>query len=135
MCAQDIAEGFSAFGFGKDDAQVAFRRTADPSARTEVFGRDDSVEGADVLSLDTGDTAIAKLLKRFLQLHRFADFGRRGPARLLSSLARDSTPALHTLGGGQRQMFFRAARDDGNNRGHVKLGAFFDGPLHAIELE
>src|SRR5271166_4471263 len=124
MRAQDFAQNSLVFGFVEDDAQVACRTTADPSARTKVLGRDDS-----------GETATVKQLYGSRQLQRFANLRRRGPARLFGGFARDATPALYALGGSQRQMLFRAPRHNRNDCRHVQLGALFDGPLHAIELE
>ena len=54
---------------------------------------------------------------------------------MLGGFERDAAPAIDSLGGGEGEVFFGAAGEDGGDAIDAKLGGFFDGPLEVIELE
>ena len=63
------------------------------------------------------------------------DLGDGGAAGLLGGFEGDAAPAFGAFGGGEGEVFFGAAGEDGGDACDAELGGFFDGPLHVIELE
>jgi len=63
------------------------------------------------------------------------DFGDVGTAGLLGGFEGDTSPAGYPLFGGEGEVFFRAAGEDGGDAGHAELGGFLDRPLEVIEFE
>jgi len=63
------------------------------------------------------------------------DFGDIGAAGLLGGLECDATPAFGTFGGGEGEVLFRAAGEDGRDAGDAEFGGLLYGPLEAVELE
>ena len=63
------------------------------------------------------------------------DFGDVGAAGLLGGFEGDAAPAFGAFGGGEGEVLFGAAGEDGRDAGDAEFGGFFDGPLEVIELE
>jgi hypothetical protein len=63
------------------------------------------------------------------------DFGDIGAAGLLGGFVGDAAPAVYALGGGEGEVLFGAAGEDGGDAGYAELGGLFDGPLEVVELE
>ena len=63
------------------------------------------------------------------------DFGDGGAAGLLGGFEGDAAPAFGAFGGGEGEVFFGSAGEDGGDLCYSEFGGFFDGPLDVIELE
>jgi hypothetical protein len=54
---------------------------------------------------------------------------------LLGGFEGDAAPAFGAFGGGEGEMLFGAAGEDGRDAGDAEFGGLFDGPLEVVELE
>lgn len=58
-----------------------------------------------------------------------------GAAGLLGGFEGDASPAICAFGGGEGEVLFRAAGEDGGDAIDAELSSLFDGPLEVIEFE
>ncbi len=63
------------------------------------------------------------------------DLGDVGAARLFGGFQCDAAPAFGSLGGGEGEVFFGAAGEDGGDVGDAEFGGFLYGPFEVIEFE
>ncbi len=63
------------------------------------------------------------------------DLGDVGAAGLLGGFEGDAAPAVGSFGGGEGEVFFGAAGEDGSDAGDAQFGGFLDGPFEVVELE
>ena len=66
---------------------------------------------------------------------RVVDVGDVGAAGLLGGFECDAAPAFDAFGGGEGEMFFCAAGEDGRDACGAEFGGLLDAPLEVIELE